>query len=340
MKYLYTPFLLITLFCHSAWAQDRAVETKELGNLLLKTSTIDPVTAYMGKEVMAEVSVLPGQSYIFKSPIDVQQIEYLKGAGDEVTKNLPFAIIKGPEVHHFYMAYQMKKRLLTQSTALFENSKKLYKRKSLSEQSWLDMSNQYHDTKMEFDELTHFFDLVLSFDPEAESLTLAAPISGFLNYSLSKALNNGGLIASFVPLEALRLKVNLPIGLKDKPLHIISGRCHLEIDFIENANSAFFQTFWTKALNSDCPYVQGQVINVTPEYQTSAYKVKQSSVFNWEGDNFIFVKNEQGYIATQVELITSHGDTYIVTSEVSLLGKSTLISSVSAVQGILIGLGK
>ena len=81
------------------------------------------------------------------------------------------------------------------------------------------------------------------------------------------------------------------------------------------------------------------MLSATPEYQADAYEIKQSSVFNWEGDNYIFIQDKQNYTAVKVSLITSHDDNYIVKSSVSLTGKNVLLSSVSAVQGILLGLG-
>ncbi|GAC27391.1 hypothetical protein [Brumicola pallidula] len=342
----FSIFILSSAFiCCSALAQNMSVDANQLGDLSLQTKAVEPVSTYTGKNIMATVAILPGQSYVFKSPINVQQIQYIKGVGSKVKKNQAFALIQGPEVHHFYMAYQMKKKLFSQAQMLFENSRKLYQRKSISEQAWLDISNQYHDTKMEFDELTHFFDLVLSFDENTDSLTLAAPIAGIIQYSLPSALDAQQTIASFAPLQAIRLKVNLPIDITQKPLFVSrdssigSDSCQLAIDFSESANAAFYQIAWTKALTNDCAFVVGQILSVTPEYQTSAYKIKQSSVFNWEGDNYIFVQDTQNYVALKVTLVTSDGDNFIVKSPASLANKRVLISSVSAVQGVLLGLG-
>ena len=340
MKILAFFTLSSLLTCHFALSQEMSVEADALGGLSVQTKSIEAISSYTGKDVLAKVTVLPGQSYIFKSPINVQQIEYLKGAGDKVSRNEPFAIIQGPEVHHFYRVFQMKKVLFEQASALFNNSKALYQRKSLSEQAWLEISNQYHDTKMEFDELTHFFDLVLSADEENDSLTLASPVAGVIQYSVLNALDIDHTIASFIPMQAIRLKVNLPFDTTQTPLYISSGNCRLGVDFTESANSAYYQSVWTKSLADECAFAIGQILSATPEYQTNAYKIKQSSVFNWEGDNFIFIQNKQNYEAVKVTLITSQDDNYIVkSSSVSLANKLALVSSVSAGQGILLGLG-
>ena len=339
MKILSFFILSSALMCHSAFAQNMTVQAEQLRNLSLQTNPIESVSSYAGKDVMATVAILPGRSYAFKSPINVQRIQYLKGVGETLKENEAFAIIQGPEVHHFYRTFELTKVLFLQTQTLFNNSKKLYQRKSLSEQAWLDVSNQYNKIRMEYDELTHFFDLVINVDEAADSLTLGAPMAGIIQYNLPSALDTDDTIASFAPTQALRLRVNIPIDASQKPLLISSGGCQLAVDFTENANSPFYQIAWTKALTNDCAFAVGQVLSATPEYQADAYEIKQSSVFNWEGDNYIFIQDKQNYTAVKISLITAHDSNYIVKSSVSLAGKNVLLSSVSAVQGILLGLG-
>lgn len=339
MKILSLSILSLAFICHSAFSKEMKVEREALGNLSVQTQVIEAISTYTGKEIMAQVAVLPGQSYVFKSPINVQQVQYLKGLGDTVAKNEAFAIIQGPEVHHFHHVFETQKVLFEQAQTLFNNSAKLYQRKSLSEQAWLDISNQFHDTKMKFDELTHFFDLVLSFDETQESLTLASPVAGVLQYSIGGSLDANNVIASFLPKQAIRLKLNLPIGASHTPTSVKLGNCHLDIDFIESANSAFYKVAWSKALTADCAFAVGQVLIATPEYKTNAYQVKQSAVFNLNGDNYIFIQNKQNYEAVKVTLVTSQENTYIVQSAELIDKQKVLVSSVSAVQGILLGLG-
>jgi len=334
-----TLALLLVLASFSLKSQDMTVQQNSLGNLVLQTEPIEAVESFSGQRVVAEAAVLPGRSYIFKSPINIQQIEYLKGVGEKFQKNEPFALISGPEVHHFYMAYQMKKGLFEQAQSYLEHSKQLYQQKSISEGSWLAASEQYFDSKMEFDELTHFFDLVLGFDEDNETITLAAPITGFIFYDTQSTLDIDTLIGSFTPPSALRVKVNLPIEQQLNPLYIQIGDCKLDIAFTENANSAFSQTAWSQAFIPGCDFSRGQMLSAIPEYQISAYKIAQSSVFNWEGENYIFIQKQQAYQAIKVDLIASQDTNFIVTADTSLNGKIALISSVSALQGMLQGLG-
>lgn len=339
MKSLFVLVFTSLFICQGTNAKDMSVEINALKDLDAQTQLVEVVSTYSGKEIIALVASVPGQAYVLKSPLNIQQIEYLKGNGEVFEKGEAFAIIKGPEIHHFYMAYQTKKNLFEQANKHYANSKMLYERKSLSEQAWLKISNDYYNTKMELDELTHFFELALNFDEKNDALTLGSPIAGVLQHRFLSVLDIESVIASFAPLQSIRLKINLPIK---QALPVSSFRyksCQVDVDYTEAANSAFYQTVWTQSLPTQCDFVIGQELSALPVYRLDAYKVKQSSVFTLEGANYIFVVNQNKYQAIEVTLITSQSENYIVQSAISLANKTVLISSVSALQGILQGLG-
>lgn len=339
MKLFVLVTLLYSVLQQLALAQDLSVDRSELAELSIQSESIQVVNSFNGKKLMARIESLPGQTYVLASPIDIPQVIYLESNGASLRKKQPFVKIQGPEVHHFYASYQMKKALFAQASRHYNNSEALYKRKSISEQAWLDISNNYYVTKMEFDELTHFFELVLNFDESNDALILGAPQQGILKYNISNMFSAGSTIAAFVPLDAIRMKVNVPIGQPNLPSQLSIDNCNLAVDFMETANSTFYQTAWSKPLNPECKYVEGQVISVIPIYETKAYSVKKSSVFNWEGNNFIFVQVDAQYKAMQINIVTSQGDNYIVQSTNNLTNKVVLTSSVSALQGMLLGLG-
>ncbi len=340
MRKIHLVGLLLMLCVQTSFAGDLFVKKDAVGELFLQTELMQKVASYKGRNLMARVAHLAGSPYVLKSPINVQQVEFLKPNGATLKKNEPFVKIKGPEVHHYYAAYLMKKALYQQAKTHFENSKKLYQRKSLSEKAWLDISNDYHNTKMAFDELQHFFEIVLAFDEEDESLTLVAPIDALLAYSWSNSLDTKMTIASFVPLSAIRLKINIPLTHAAMPRAFSTHSCQLALDYVESANSAIHRVAWTETATSQCGFSVGQVVSVVPIYSTDAYRVKQSSVFSWEGDNYIFIDDGDTFRGVKVALLTSQDHDYIIQSNVALSNKRVLITSVSAAQGVLQGLGQ
>ena len=64
-----------------------------------------------------------------------------------------------------------------------------------------------------------------------------------------------------------------------------------------------------------------------------------TAVFQWGTATSVLVREGGLLRAAEVELITSSGKDYIVSGDDAMEGADVLISSVSAVQGILIGLG-
>tara|TARA_R110000751_G_scaffold49002_1_gene109288 strand:+ start:8933 stop:9190 length:258 start_codon:yes stop_codon:yes gene_type:complete len=83
---------------------------------------------------------------------------------------------------------------------------------------------------------------------------------------------------------------------------------------------------------------------VTPFYTQIAYRVPKLAIFSWDADQYIFVKQDSMLVSLQVNLLSSDANYYIVQLQQSdnplTEGKiEVLVSSVSAVQGVLLGLG-
>ncbi|WP_339721860.1 hypothetical protein [uncultured Paraglaciecola sp.] len=83
---------------------------------------------------------------------------------------------------------------------------------------------------------------------------------------------------------------------------------------------------------------------MTPFYTQIAYRVPKLAIFSWDADQYIFVKQDSMLVSLQVNLLSSDANYYIVQLQQSdnplTEGKiEVLVSSVSAVQGVLLGLG-
>ena len=78
---------------------------------------------------------------------------------------------------------------------------------------------------------------------------------------------------------------------------------------------------------------------VSPIYQQAAFSINKSALFEIDNRDHIAIKKGQQLELVAVELLGSSEGNYLFTSQVNLTEKSVLISSVSAVQGILLELG-
>ncbi|GAB2700332.1 efflux RND transporter periplasmic adaptor subunit [Aliiglaciecola aliphaticivorans] len=335
--FIATSLLVIT----STSAQQFSLDVKDLNDLALLTKQVEQVNEYAGLPTLGEVSELPGQGYTIHSPFTAQQVRFLQPVGTKLNIGGSFVELSGPEVHHYFNQYQVKKSLFELTELQYKKNKSLFKQSSISQQAWLDINNAYFAAKLEYDEMQHFFELVADFNDETETLTLKTPINGVVHYTRFESLTEGNVIARVIPTQSIRLNFNISNNEAQNLAYLsaTNSQCKLNIYAIELVATGLASKVWSAPLTSDCPYNLGQNLSVTPFFKQQAYLVPKNSVFSMNGSQFVFVKSGEQLNAINVTLISSTEHSYAITSQQSLINSNVLISSVSAAQGILLGLG-
>lgn len=341
-SYLFIAFSLFVF--KSVSASELKVNVATLGDLELSTEVIHMVEHYPGTQLKAKVEAMPGMSFTLKSPADVQQTEYLVSQGQTLKRHQPFVVIRGAEVFHFYTEYQIKKSLYKLVESQFNSNRALYAQKVIDEQRWIDITQAYYAAQLEYEEYEHFFEHLIDVDEKQDAITLGSPIEGLFLKGSELNINTGDNIAQFVPKAAVRLKVMVPSNKVDNLAYLTSSNCKLEIAQIESVSSGAYVTAWSTPLSAKCNWRMGEEITAMPFYTESAYRVPKLAVFSWEGAQYVFAKQETVLVSLQVNLLSSDADDYIVqilqTDDSRTEGTiEVLVSSVSAVQGVLLGLG-
>jgi hypothetical protein len=318
----------------------RSVEIASLGSLELAFAPVVSVDLYSGQPVAAEVSFRAGEAFVVPSPGRVQQIEYLVADGAAVEQGEAFAVLRGPEMHHLEMTYHSSKELLAGAERRFNSNKLLYQRKTISEGQWLAISEKYYLARLKYEHLRHFFELVLPADDDADALTLGAPMAGIVDYpAIYGGLEEGDSIASFVPRRAVRLKVSIPVGMRSEVARLRVAECDVGIERTSAIAAGFFVEAWSQPLPADCPLLLGQQLLVTPLLRTEAYSVPRTAVFQLEHQSHVLARTGDTLTPVVVNLLAAEGECYLLAGADSLAGQQVLVTSVSAVQGILLGLG-
>ena len=339
MKKVVLGLLMSLSALESAAAQ--TVELSALGALALDYERPVAVGVYPGQPLAAKVAFRNGEAFIVPSPGRVQQIEYLVEPGAAVAKGQPFAVLRGPEMHHFEMSYESNRALATTAEQRFMSNKPLYERKAISESQWREISENYYTSQLEYEHMRHFFELVVEGDNDPAALTLAAPLASVIDYNPdSGEVQEGDSIALFIPREAIRLETALPSMIGAEVVSLRAGDCVLDIERVSAMTDGFFMQAWTQSLPTSCSLMLGQQVLAVPLVRASdSYRVPRSAVFQMERESFVWVRRGDSLAAVAVTLLGAEDDAYVVRSEVAIAGVDTLISSVSAVQGVLLGLG-
>jgi hypothetical protein len=334
---------LVSLALSSSLAmvsQAREVSISALGDLEQRYERARPVDSYAGRELPAQVGFLAGEAFTLVAPRRIQQLEYLLENGAQVEKGAPLVVLRGPEVHHLLAEFEASKRLLEALERRFESNRLLYQRKAIKESQWIDVSKQYYEAELEYEHGRHFQELILQVDDKDDSVTIAAPASGLVSFPATReGVDQGETLALIIPERAVRLEVAIPIAQRSTLLAFRIRDCQLAAERIGRVSQGFFVTAWSEPLPSICPQVLGQQLQVTPVLRGPAFAIARSAVFQWQGRSALLVRQQDTLTVTTVELLQGDGDDYILSADASLAGSEILVSSVSAVQGFLLGLG-
>lgn len=319
----------------------QAVSLADLGAYELVFEEPEAVASYPGEPVAATVTFRKGEGFAVPSPGRVQQIEYLVAPGAPVEQGQPFAVLRGPEMHHFEMAYESSQALFAGAKRRFESNRALYQRQAISEGQWLEISEMYYATLLEYEHMRHFFELVVEGDDDPDSLTLAAPLTGVIDYSaVHGGVQEGDSIAQFVPTRAIRLEATLPNRLRTGVVALAAGDCELAVERVSAMTDGYFVQAWSEPLVPACHLLLGQQVLATPLLAAEqAYSLPRSAVFQLERQTLVLVREGDSLVAVPVTLLGARGEDYVLRAQEALAGREVLVSSVSAVQGMLLGLG-
>jgi len=335
-----TLTLIALLFISSSLIAEN-VQISELGKFKLEYTTATQTDVMRGSQLIATVAEQVGMAFVLNTPTNIQQIDYILNNGQLIKKGQSFAILRGPEVHHFISEFKVFKKLMNLTEKRFNRNKELFRKKLIDEEKWLTISKNYYETMLEFEHMHHFYDLIVSINESDDSIIIKAPLSGVFTIPNNQShFSEGDTIASFVPEKSIKLKLQLPSNLVNNISYIESNSCKLNVTKKNRIASGAFVEVWTESLADKCKLLLGQQIMVYPFFKEHAFLVPKTAVFSLNGQDRIFIKTESVLKSIDISLLTSINKNYLLSSQIDLTNTQVLSSSVSAVQGILIGLGE
>lgn len=330
--------LLLLLAAVTCRAETVAID--RLRALALEYQAVEAVDLYPGQPVSAQVAAPGGEAFAVVAPARVQQISYRLPAGAVVAQGEAFALLRGPELHHFLIEYEATGQLLEDASRRYESHRKLYEKKAIDESRWVEVSERYHTLRLEQEHMRHFLDLVIEERAEEDAIVLGAPVAGIIDYAYSAdGLRSGDTIASFIPRDAIRLVASIPHRQSDDLAFLEAAGCRLAVSRVSGITTGFFVEAWSEPVADRCALIPGQRLAATPLYRTSGFRVPRQAVLQRETGSHIFLREGDVLRAVPVALLAADDADYIVTSTTPLEGRDALVTSVSAVQGVLLGLG-
>lgn len=332
------------LFCLSAsvatLVQAESLTISSLGNLDLSYVQPQKVASYEGSPLPAQVEILPGNDYWISTPENIQQISFLVGQGQLVTKGQAIVKLTGPEVFHYLAQVEAASSLYQLAKSRYERNKPLLNNGSIGAEKWQEISQDYFSTHLEYEHMQHFMEIVKSTDAATDSLVVGTPVAGIVKLNqVNGPYMAGSQLFSLVPSDSIRVKVSVPMSQSHSLSAVNINQCHIAIESVSAIAEGAFVTAWSSPVPQECNLLLGQQITVIPEYQKAVYLLPKNSVFSWEQDSQVFTKTADTLTSITINILGSTPEQYIVESDQELSQIQVLSQSVAAVKGIMLGLG-
>jgi len=326
-----------------AQTDDRSIAIDDLGSLETVFEKASPVNHVPGSATWAQVTHRRGDAFRVHAARRIGQADYLVSPGQRVVAGQPIVRLSGPEIEHWQLEFKSIRSRFLQADDRYRRNQPLFESNALAESVWTEISDQWHALRLEYEHMSHFAEQLDEANSE-DGLRLIAPFDAFASYEIiGSALAQDEMIASFIPIQALRLHTRAATADRSRLVAIRAGACELAIDEVSEQASGFLIDVWSEALEGRCDLLPGQILSVVPLYRASsdgqtAVRVPDSALLNWDHSHFLLVRRDDRLYPEAVEVLGADGSTLLVLGPASLAGKAVLTRSVSAVQGILMGL--
>lgn len=318
----------------------------QLGSLTLEFAAAVPATHVPGSAVWAEVTHRPGAAFRVHAPRRIQQADYLVEPGEIVSEGQEIVRLSGPEIYQWRTEFESVQTRFRLADERYRRNQPLYDSQAIAESTWLEIVTQWHALKLELEGMKRLAEIMR---PDAGSgstaLILLAPFAARVNYDVAEAApDQDQVIAAFSPMDAMRLKVRVPAEDRSALDALKINGCRIEISMIGERLSGFLVDAWSEPLEGRCDLLPGQTLSVIPLYRVEAdglevVRVPGSALLTWDQRNYLLRRDGENLILQAVSLLTRDEAGYLMLGPEGLVGAEVLISSVSAVQGILMGLG-
>ena len=311
-----------------------------LGDLAVTFSTVAKIDQIPGPSLTAVVRPRGGDDFRILLPSSPQRVAYQVIPGEKVAAGQVVARVTGAEIHHWLLEYDALKERHGVAEARYKQNAPLYGNGTLSAEQWSNIQDSYLTIALELEHMAHFAELLLPIESDSEVLQVIAPESGIVMFDpRNPPRHQGDLLFAIIPDAAMRLQVAVPSESADKLLQVSAGQCVLIIEYIEQVVVGYRRYAWTESLPLACRWPLETTLSVQPSYQGSAMLVSRNAVFQWQQKPHVFIKRQQSLELHPVELFADLPERYAIAVDTKLVGAQVLSGSVSAAQGILMGMG-
>ncbi|XQW86582.1 hypothetical protein ACOYR1_07625 [Thalassotalea piscium] len=336
----FSLFILSLFLIHNARAfeQPLQIPLSSLGDFHIEFTKIESSDYLEKQSVIGQVTYLTGENYSVLLPFDIQKISYTLHNGSQVNKGDIIAKVDGYDVHHFFDEYESAKAIFEASKHHYLTNKRYFNNKTIKSSEWLDITSSYFSAKLTLEHFHH--QLAFLQVNDKDEVFFISPENGLLNLTdVTSSKSSGDLAFEIINEKSIRVKISLPLTTNNRLSHfLVSPSCSLSLGRQESLADKYHYTLWTVP-DDGCHFTLGQRVTVTPIYHFNGYKIPKSAIFEFKDIDYLVLKNGDTLQLNPITIMRGDQAYAYVTSEKAIASLEVLTSSVSVIQGILLGLG-
>ncbi len=332
------PLLLLSLVMPCS--ANEKVPLASLGALDIEFSKVLSVETVPGPPLRGEMRARAGEAFSVALPMTASRAAFTLSPGDQVAAGDPVVWLEGPDVEHWLSEYRALTAQLEIARQRYQRNQRLYQDNVLAAEQWADIQARYFALQLQHEHMQHFYDLLPSDGISHQGVMLASPRAGSVVFdSRLDSISIGETAFSVVAPGTLRLHVEVPSQRSAELAGLSLPGCRLAVDRIDGVARNFFVSAWSEPTREGCPQRLGTLVSAIPLYYAAALVIPRDALFQWQGEPHVLVRSGDLLHAHRVVLIADTPQGYAIGSDEALADQDVLSRSVSAVQGILLGLG-
>lgn len=322
-------------------AQAQEVPLTALGDLDIAYSSVQATDRIPGAPLRGVIRARAGDAYRMQLPRAAQRAVFQITSGTAVEAGEAVVRLEGPEIHHWLLEYNAIEDRYDSARARYEANRGLYEDGALPAERWAAIQDRYYELGLEYEHMQHFGDLVVGDAAAEDALLLGSPRAGIAVFdSRISTFPEGAEVFRVMEANTLRLQVEAPAAHSDGLHSLRVDDCTLAVDIVDRSARNFFFAAWSEPLSDACSWPPGTILSARPLYARDALIVPRTALFQWQQSPHVFLRDGDQLRATPVEPVADVAGGYAIAASEALAGREVLSASVSAVQGILLGLGR
>ena len=321
-------------------AYGERIAKAELGNLQLSFDEVVPVSERAGATVLLETTTLPGDGFLLRLPFRPNRISRLVPQGSAVAAGTPVARLAGPELGIWLAQADALMERFAEARERYETNRPLYRQQALSAARWSEIATEYLSLQAQALHTEHVLETLQRAGGEPPAAELRAPVAGRIRFEAPTVDGTEDwAVATLIADDALRLVGQVSSEAEGDIVAVQVEDCRIALAHLEMQAAGLYRRLWTQPAANCVAVYPGSLVAGRVLHAFDGATVPRQAVLRAAGRAGVFLDDGDALEFVPVRVEGESPDSFFIEAPRDLAGRRVLTRSVSALQGLVLGLG-